>query len=141
MRTRFDALGRGLPVAMAALMLGAGQGQADSCWDHNGSVMRLTASGSQRSFVYDQPRAGLREVGVQPGTWLFSGHKQGDWYRGSARVFSGTGCEPLDYPVEGPVLHNPLRVEMTGRREVYSSCVPTGQWRTDVLVFTYLYDC
>lgn len=128
--------------ALVAGICGLAQGAAaDSCWTHNGSVMRLTAAGAQRTFLYEQPRSGLWEVGVSPGTWLFSGQKQGEWYTGVARVFSGGGCAPLQYEVSGPVLQNPLRIEMRGRREVYRNCAPTGQWREDVLVFSYMSGC
>lgn len=113
---------------------------ADSCWDHNGSLMRLTASGNARTFLYEAPRQGIRNVGVTPGTWLFSGRKSGDWYSGVARVFSRS-CAALEYHVEGPVLQNPLRVEVRGSREIYRNCSPTGQWTQDVLVFTYRYNC
>ena len=115
---------------------------ADSCWDHNGSVMRLTDAGAARTFLYEQPRQSLWGTGIQPGVWLFSGTKSGDWYSGTARVFS-SACpgNPLEYWVEGPVLQNPLRVQVTGRREVHQNCQPTGRWTEDVLVFTYMYNC
>ena len=55
---------------------------ADSCWNHNGSVMRLKASGNQRWFYYEKPRTVLRAAGVRRGTLLFSGRKNGNWYSG-----------------------------------------------------------
>ncbi len=115
---------------------------ADSCWDHNGSVMRLTDADSARTFLYERPRQSLRGTGVEPGVWLFSGTKKGDWYEGTARIFS-SACPnaPLEYWVEGPVLQNPLRIRVTGRREVYDRCQPTGRWTEDVLVFTYQSAC
>ncbi len=123
-------------------LLAASSAVADSCWDHNGSVMRLTDAGAARTFLYEQPRQSLWGTGIQPGVWLFSGTKSGDWYSGTARVFS-SACpgNPLEYWVEGPVLQNPLRVQVTGRREVHQNCQPTGRWTEDVLVFTYMYNC
>ena len=122
-----------------AIMIGS-QAMADSCWNHNGSVMRLTAQGNDRWFWYENPRQGIRNVGVMPGTLLFNGRKNGEWYTGTARVFSNY-CAPLEYYVEGPVLQNPLRVQVTGQRQIYNNCQPTGQWTTDTLVFTYMYNC
>lgn len=129
------ALGVGVMVQAAPVA-------ADSCWNHNGSVMRLTASGSGRAFYYEAPRSGLRNSGVYSGTLLFNGNKTGDWYSGLARVFS-SACpgNPLEYWVEGPVLQNPLRVVMSGTREVHRNCQPTGRMATDQLVFSYMYNC
>jgi hypothetical protein len=47
-------------------------------WNHNGSVMRLIASGAERKFVYEVPREGLSAIGVTKGTLLFKGKKVGD---------------------------------------------------------------
>lgn len=117
-------------------------GHADSCWDHNGSVMRLSDSGAQRWLYYEAPRQALWSSGVGAGTLLFDGTKTGDWYAGRARVFS-SACpgNPLEYWVEGPVLQGPLRIVLEGTREVNRNCQPTGQMTTDRLVFTYMYAC
>lgn len=129
-------------VSVFALFL-ASQATADSCWNHNGSAMRLTASGNDRWFFYETtPHKWQNPAGVYPGTLLFNGRKSGEWYSGTARVFS-KDCpgNPAEYFVEGPVLQNPLRVQLSGHRQVYQNCQPTGQWRTDTLVFTYMYNC
>lgn len=116
--------------------------KADSCWNHNGSIMRLQAQGNQRWLSYEVPRQVLQNAGVQRGTLLFNGVKNGNWYSGTARVFSkycpGT---PLEYFVEGPVRGDQLQVTVRGTREVYSQCRPTGRMKTDTLVFTYSHDC
>ena len=129
-----------LVATIAALL--AGPAAADSCWDHNGSLMRLQAQGENRWFSYEIPRDALRPAGVQRRTVLFSGTNRGDWYSGWASVFS-SACpgEPLEYWVEGPVLQNPLRVVMDGTREVHRNCRWTGDYATDRLVFTYRSDC
>ena len=141
MRTVMKAL---LAVGLAALGVSAGAslGYADSCWDHNGSLMRLKAQGNQRWFYYEQPRPALAASGVRPGTLLFSGQKSGDWYSGTARVFSRF-CpgNPLEYYVEGPVAPNQLRVTVQGTRDVHRQCQPTGRVTTDTLVFTWRFDC
>ncbi len=115
---------------------------ADSCWNHNGSLMRLKASGNQRWMYYENPRQVLRDAGVRRGTLLFNGRKSGDWYSGTARRFSKF-CpgNPLEYFVEGPVRSDQLQVTVRGTREVYRQCQPTGQIASDVLVFTYVRDC
>ncbi len=123
-----------------AMMLSTTTGAlADSCWNHNGSVMRLKASGNQRWFSYETPKASMRHL-VSRGTLLFNGVKSGNWYSGTARVFSN-GCAPLEYSVEGPVASNQLKVTMTGEREVYSHCQDMGRTTTDTLVFTWIGDC
>lgn len=112
---------------------------ADSCWNHNGSIMRLKASGQNRWFYYERPRAGLS---VGAGTLLFNGRNNGGYYTGTARVFSKY-CpgNPLEYYVEGPVERNQTRVVVRGTRDVYNRCQPTGNVKTDVLVFDYAYKC
>ena len=47
-------------LTFGAVSLGATDiARADSCWNHNGSLMRLKARGNQRWFYYERPRAGL----------------------------------------------------------------------------------
>jgi hypothetical protein len=121
-------------------IMSAGAVAADSCWWHNGSLMRLADRGSQRAFYYEEPRSGLRSVGVRRGTLLFNGTKNGNWYSGWASVFS-PGCAPLEYWVEGPVASNQREVSMRGTREVHRNCQWTGDYATDVLVFTYSHQC
>lgn len=129
-------------LAALALIVAPIAALADSCWDHNGSLMRLTAAGQARTFLYEEPRTALFPSGVRKNTWLFSGQNLGDYYVGTARVFSRFCPDtPLEYAVEGPVLQNPLRVQVTGTREVFQQCRPTGRVTTDVLVFTYRFDC
>ncbi|MCB8837825.1 hypothetical protein [Aurantimonas sp. VKM B-3413] len=113
---------------------------ADSCWNHNGSLMRLQASGNHREMTYERPKASLRRAGVMPGTLLFDGVKRGNSYDGTARVFS-SGCDPLEYHVSGPVSADQLRITVTGTRDVYDNCRATGRRTTDRLVFTYEHEC
>jgi len=125
-----------------ALTIMPGAALADSCWMHNGSLMRLQAQGANRWFLYEVPRSGLRSAGVYPGTLLFNGTKSGNWYSGLSRVFS-SACpgNPLEYWVEGPVAENQARVTMQGTRERSRNCASTGQIVTDTLVFTYSHQC
>ena len=116
--------------------------RADSCWNHNGSIMRLVADGNRRSFYYEDPKPSLRRAGVRSGTLLFNGTNRDNWYSGTARVFS-RHCpgEPLEYRVEGPVSNGSRTVTMEGRRAVQDRCEPTGEFTYDRLVFTYAYRC
>ena len=124
------------------LVMSAGAGAADSCWDHNGSLMRLKAQGAERYFYYEDPRPALRSAGVRRGTLLFNGTTNGGRYSGLARVFS-SACpgEPLEYWVEGPVAANQTTVRMIGTRETSEKCQSTGRVVTDELVFTYSHQC
>lgn len=113
--------------------------RADSCWWHNGSLMRLKARGNQRWFYYERPRSGLA---VGRGTLLFNGRKQGNWYVGTARVFSKyCPSTPLPYHVEGPVAASQTEVTVFGTREIHRRCQPTGRYKEDRLVFTYSHRC
>ena len=137
---KFAALVAGLILALFLATPDAAR--ADSCWTHNGSMMRLQDQGQNRWFVYESPRQALWSAGVTNGTLLFNGQNRGDYYTGLARVFS-SACPgaPLEYYVEGPVMRNPLRIIMRGTREVHSNCVPTGQTTYDELVFVYSHQC
>jgi hypothetical protein len=90
----------------------APNGPARSLWDHNGSVVYLTAEGANRRFYYDVPRAGLYDVGVKQGTLLFEGRKEGERYSGAAYIFSQT-CGPQAYAVSGPVASDQSRITIT----------------------------
>lgn len=120
------------PETAAAPTAGA-EGRA---WLHNGSIMRLEASGNERRFYYEAPRAGIRKVGAKPGTLLFKGLLEGSSYSGTAYVFS-TDCPPAPYAVEGRVSDGGRRVVLTGKApRLSASCETTGT-RDDTLVFTW----
>lgn len=129
-------------AAVSGNLVSSGVARADSCWNHNGSLMRLKASGNQRWLYYENPRQALRNSGVRRGTLLFNGRKNGNWYSGTARRFSRFCLgNPLEYYVEGPVRGDQLQVVVRGTREVHKRCQPTGQMATDELVFTYVRNC
>ena len=129
-------------IALAlATALTAAPASADSCWWHNGSLMRLVSSGDWRAFYYETPRQVLRDAGVRPGTLLFEGRKDGQWYEGNARIFSRhCAGDPYEYWVRGPISEGPT-VTVEGERDLFDRCAPTGQTRWDRLVFTYAHDC
>lgn len=109
-----------------------------SYWDHNGSLMQLVSNGSQRQFVYVEPRSVLASAGVRAGTVLFDGRRVGQRYVGTARVFSRFCTEPLEYQAEGAVVSE-REVVLTGTRPVFKRCQPTGEYSKDRLVFRYKY--
>lgn len=139
---RTTALAATLAIGSGILAATPGLAIADSCWTHNGSLMRLKADGNRRWFVYEQPRETLRRAGVTRGTLLFDGVKQGNWYTGTSRVFSRF-CpgNALHYATEGPVRADQLQVTLSGTREIQKRCQPTGRYTTDTLVFTYSHRC
>ena len=125
-------------LALIGLFGTASVSLADSLWDHNGSLMRLEANGEERAFYYFQPRSVLQAAGVGSGTLLFDGYRDGRDYYGRSRVFSkhcrGT---PHAYQVTGSVVTE-TKVVLTGRRQIFNKCRPTGSYTTDELVFTYV---
>ena len=129
-------------VSFGSMSMNGTPAAADSCWNHNGSLMRLKASGNQRWIYYEVPKSSLRKSGVRRGTLLFNGRKSGNYYIGTARRFSkycpGT---PLEYSVEGPVRSDQLQVTVYGSRQIYKRCQPTGRFADDTLVFTYKHKC
>ena len=107
-------------------------------WNHNGSVMYLVINRRRREFYYHQPRQGMRDEGVMPGTLLFAGTVNGNSYEGIAYLFSAR-CGKRAFRVTGPVAENGGRVVMTGAAAGFNSrCEPKGVIN-DVLVFNYLY--
>lgn len=115
---------------------------ADSCWNHNGSLMRLIASGDSRTFIYEVPRSGLASIGVRRGDVLFTGHATGTSYEGIARIFS-TECpgETTQYGVSGPILPGEKQVILYGSRQTYRKCESTDRRVQDKLIFNYSHRC
>lgn len=115
---------------------------ADSFWNHNGSVMRLVANGSERAFLYEIPSQKMINAGVESGSVLFYGHKNGNKYFGTSTVFSKNCYYNLAYKVSGNVYSGP-KVVLIGRHRKYNTsngnCIPTDSIVTDKLVFTYMY--
>ena len=107
-----------------------------SYWTHNGSTMILEADGQSRRFLYDEPRSGLIEAGVDRGIVLFAGQRLGDRYRGTAYVFSSE-CGPIDYEVEGPVSADQLQVDLYGDAPQRNGDCEVVGYRNDHLVFSY----
>ncbi|MFM8888251.1 MAG: hypothetical protein ACKOKC_17785, partial [Chthoniobacterales bacterium] len=111
-------------------------GQIDevaSYWNHNGSVVGLIPKGSQRTFVYIDPRAALSGT-VGPGTILFSGRSDGKSYEGIARRFK-KGMQPNTYKVSGPILGGGNKVVLRGLVTTRDDEGDRERTLEDVLVF------
>lgn len=118
-------------------VVSADQTGKESFWDHNGSLMRLQASGPSRVFSYEVPSQKMHKTGVRKGTVLFTGYRHDDLYTGTSRVFSRYCEEPLEYQVQGRVV-NEKYIVLYGQREVYApGCIPTGRMTQDKLEFIY----
>lgn len=121
----------------ASLDLHAQQVSPPTLWTHNGSTMKLIAEGAGRRFYYVEPRQGMREQGVTPGTLLFDGQRIGDRYSGIAYVFSNR-CGSSAYEVSGDVAPDQRSVALYGqapRRD--AECRIVGH-RDDRLLFEYV---
>jgi hypothetical protein len=82
------------------------EGTSFEIWEHNGSLMKLVKDGSEWTFLYEEPRAGLAEEGVKRGTWLMKLHDNGDGsLNGMARIFTRR-CGPFEYRVAGRLYAN-----------------------------------
>ncbi len=115
---------------------------ASTYLDHNGSQMRADLCGSDLFIYYDNPRPGIRKLGVASGTLLFDGvvsQLNGiTFIEGNARVFKA-GCGEAEFRVEGgyaqPQGNGPAPIYLAGVAPVRnSSCKVTGQ-RNETLDF------
>jgi hypothetical protein len=114
---------------------GRAQGGEPTLWEHNGSIVYLVATGSSREFYYKEPRPGMQQAGVRPGSLLFSGQAISGQYSGTAFIFNRR-CGQFPYQVSGPILDNYERVVLTGQApRVGSNCRVVG-YVNDRLEFT-----
>jgi hypothetical protein len=109
----------------------------DDVWDHNGSSLTLVREGRSRKFVFKLPREGLREVGVTEGMTAFQGVRTGNYFEGTAYVFSRV-CGAIGYAVKGRASLDDRTVTMRGSAPyVDGQCKAVGH-RDGVLVFSLL---
>ena len=122
-------IGIALFVVLATFAV-AGAEQRVFSFEHNGSLMSLEVFDNGRrdtphhfDIIYENPRKGMRDEGVVPGTIFFEGDAFPDQtVVGTAYVFLG-GCEPFPYKVSGKftdkqhlVLHGPSPIVYEGCR-------------------------
>jgi hypothetical protein len=120
-----------------AITICPGSSSSPSLWNHNGSIVRLTANGPARRFFYEAPREALRTVGVAQGTLLFAGISQGGYYRGTAYIFHA-GCVPAPYDVSGPIDDDNRGVTVYGDAPILDNACNIIDYRHDVLTFSFL---
>jgi hypothetical protein len=126
-----------LVASTSALAQTAGASGADepSLWNHNGSVVSLTAQGSAREFYYKEPRPGMVQAGARPGALLFRGQAQNDRYAGTAYLYA-PGCGQFPYPVSGHALEG--RIVLVGEAPIVGEKCRVRSHREDTLQFTAL---
>lgn len=110
---------------------------ADSLWDHNGSVMRLSERGTQIEIFYEVPRAGMVQQGVKRGQLFFNGQRRGSKVVGIARAFLRRCPAPMEYAIQGDMVTNSTIV-LKGRRPEFKDCRPQKTLKNDELVFIFL---
>ena len=88
-------------LAALAVLAGFASANAQALYNHNGSIMRVVEQGNTVRILYEQPRQGMAQIGVRPGTLLFEGELDANRYlEGLSRIFSAR-CGELDYYVYG----------------------------------------
>jgi tetratricopeptide (TPR) repeat protein len=84
-----------------------------SLWNHNGSVMALYVAGDEHEMRYQEPRIGMRQEGVVPGTVRFKATLAGNAFAGTAFVFSRR-CGTHPYRVTGTLTADGHQITLTG---------------------------
>ena len=111
----------------------ATQQSKKSFWAHNRSIMYMTEDGTRRQIYYDDPRPGLKEVGVKQGTLLFDGVVDGTALSGTAFVFAKE-CDPLSFAVTGKLSVDGKRITLNGKApRVGAHCSSAGNKREELI--------
>ena len=129
-------VGRQVPTGGVASNESYSGGAAPPLWNHNGSVTRLIADGSSRKFIYENPRAGLSTVGIQSGSLLFAGRKNGDSYSGTAYVYS-RNCGASAFQVSGTIAADQRMVTMYGKSPKKNGSCQTVDYSDETLTFVF----
>jgi len=85
-----------------------------SFWAHNRSIMYMLEDGTRGHIYYDDPRPGLKEVGVEQGTLLFDGAVNGTTLSGTAYVFA-KDCHPLAFSAKGKLTREGKLITLKGK--------------------------
>lgn len=113
------------------------QTDSRSRWKQGESIVSLVADGVKRSFIYDEPQPDLASIGVQKGTALFDGKKQGNAYSGTAFKFARL-CQPKGYQVTGTISEDEKQVTLHGKApQIGAGCKVVGS-REETLVLTFI---
>jgi hypothetical protein len=104
-----------------------------SFWTHNRSRMYMTEDGTRRQIYYEDPRAGLKEVGVKQGALLFDGVVDGTTLSGTAYVFA-KDCDPLSFSVKGKLTRDGKRITLAGKApRVGTQCRIAGDQHKELI--------
>lgn len=110
---------------------------AGSYWKHDGSIMRLQATGIGRKFLFYKPSDAALETGAKPGSLRFEGQISGKVYTGIAFLYSRK-CGRLAFPVSGEIQNNEGQVTLSGKApQVDGDCRAIGKI-DDTLVFVFM---
>jgi tetratricopeptide (TPR) repeat protein len=125
----------------AALLPAAAHGDPTlaSLWNHNGSVMALYVAGDEHEMRYQEPRIGMRQEGVMPGTVRFKGTLSGNTYAGTAFVFSRR-CGTHLYRVTGTLAADGSAITLKGAAPAgFDPACKLLVTRNDVVQFNFLH--
>ena len=133
---------RRLVLLSLLLIASAPVASADSCWNHQGSVVKLKIDRQQTVLSYDQPRAELARFGISKGSSLFKGTTSGSQMFGDAFQYS-TACpgQPHRYQVSGGIEANGKHFRLQGSRIRLEDCKPSGQLDQVELRFDFIREC
>jgi murein DD-endopeptidase MepM/ murein hydrolase activator NlpD len=126
---------QGAPVAQTPAQPAPATAEAVSYWRHNGSDMKLLIRGAKRTFTYETPNPGLRDL-VKPGTVLFEGERTGNNYKGTAYLLSSS-CPPTAYSVDGFLDDGGRTIVLNGQRPVLGPDCKPARSTPDRLVFLF----
>ena len=123
---------------LASISPTSARAQTTSLWELNTSVMAFYGDGRSVVFRYREPRSGLQDEGVVPGTLQFSGTVAGDTISGTAYVFSRR-CGPQPYYVSGTASEHSRTITLTGTAPSgFDAACQAVRFRDAVLVFNLL---
>lgn len=116
----------------------AAQCEPASFWNHNGSVMAMYVAGDEREMRYHEPRIGMRQEGVVPGSVRFKGTLSGNAYVGTAFVFSRR-CGTHPYRVTGALSADEREITLHGTAPAgFDAACRLIASRKDVVHFSFL---
>jgi len=107
-----------------------------SFWAHNRSIMYMLEDGTRRHIYYDDPRPGLKEVGVEQGTLLFDGALNGTTLSGTAYVFA-KDCHPLAFSVKGKLMREGKLITLSGKAPRISTKCSIAGSKQETLIFDF----
>jgi len=104
-----------------------GPAPAGSYWKHDGSIMRLEATGPSRKFFFYKPSDDQLQAGAKAESLRFDGKISGKGYTGTAFLYSDK-CGRSAFQVSGEIENNDGRVVLSGRSpQVDGDCREIGR--------------